>query len=214
MDDPIEPPEQSPESFLVMSILLEMGLGVVAVVFGILMGPDPRDVLPLPHQWEAILWGLGLGTLAAVPILIAVQIIERLPLEPIRRLQEATEERLLHAMSRLRVVDLLTVSICAGVGEELLFRGWLMMSLAGPVSEWQFWPLAAAVMVSSIVFGFAHPISPAYVVITGLIGVFLAMLLVWTENLLVPIAAHAVYDFVQLVIATRLSKAEAKSKKG
>lgn len=208
MDEDDQSIEQTPESFLIVSVLLELGLGVVAIILGLTLGPDPRDVLPLPGQWNQILVGLGLGILAAIPILIAVQLIELLPLQPIRDLQKATEERLLGAMAKLRTIDLLTVSICAGVGEELLFRGWLMMSLAGPIGQWEMGVLTAAVIVSSIVFGMAHPITPAYIVITGLIGLYLAMLLVWSGNLLVPIAAHAFYDFIQLILATRALKAE------
>lgn len=212
MDEDDQSIEQTPESFLIVSVLLELGLGVVAIVLGFTLGPDPRDVLPFLGQWNQILIGLGLGILAAVPILVVIQLIELLPLQPIRDLQKATEERLLGAMAKLRTVDLLTVSICAGVGEELLFRGWLMMSLSGPMAQWEPGILAAAVIVSSIVFGMAHPITPAYVVITGLIGVYMAMLLVWTGNLLVPIAAHAFYDFIQLILATRaLRKETAKS---
>lgn len=208
MDEEDDSIEQTPESFLLVSVVLELGLGVVAVVLGVLLGPDPRDVLPLPGQWGQILTGIGLGVLAAIPLLIVVQLLEHLPIKSIQDLQKATEERLLGAMSKLRTVDLLTVSICAGVGEELLFRGWLMMSLSGPMNQWTTGPLVAAVVISSLVFGIAHPITPAYIVVTGLIGVFMAMLLVWTGNLLVPITAHAFYDFIQLVLATRALRTE------
>jgi uncharacterized protein len=208
MDDDESANEQSPESFLITSVLLELGLGAVAVVLGLTLGPDPRDVLPFANQWQQILFGLGLGILAAVPMLGAVQLIELLPLAPIRDLQKVTEERLLGAMSKLRTIDLLTVSICAGVGEELLFRGWLMMSLSGPMAQWTTPLLFSAVVISSIAFGLAHPITPAYVVITGSIGLYLAMLLVWSGNLLVPIAAHAFYDFIQLVLATRAQRSK------
>jgi membrane protease YdiL (CAAX protease family) len=180
----------------------------VAIILGLLLGPDPRDVLPLPGQWWESISGIGLGMLAAIPILLAIQLIEKLPLESIRDLQKATEERLLGVMAKLRITDLLTVSICAGVGEELLFRGWLMMSLAGPMNQWETPALISAVIISSIVFGLAHPITPAYIVLTGLIGIYMAMLLVWTGNLLVPIAAHAFYDFIQLILATRMLKAQ------
>ena len=210
MDDDPEPNEPNPQNFLLVSVLLELGLGLLALVFGWIWGPDPRALVPRYDQAAAIGWGLGLGILAAVPILVVVQLIEYLPLEPIRQLQKATEEKLVALMSGLNWAELGAVSLCAGVGEELLFRGWLMMSLAGPIEGWDTPVLIAAVVLSSIAFGLAHPITPAYTVITGLIGVYLGMLLVWTENLLVPIAAHAFYDFVQLILATRIIRTKAQ----
>lgn len=198
-----QPPEQTPESFLTISIILELGLGAVAIILGAIFGPDPRNVVPQLDQWQSILIGIGLGMLAALPLVGAVQLLEHLPLEPIRELKRTTEEKLMGVMVQLRTVDLLGISICAGVGEEMLFRGWLMMSLSGPMADWTTPMLAMAVILSSIAFGLAHPISPMYVVVTGLIGVYMALLLIWSGNLLVPIAAHAFYDFIQLVLMTR-----------
>lgn len=203
MDDDREPVEQDPQSFLLLSVVLELGLGVVALVLGGIFGPDPRSVIPLMTETWQLTGGLGWGLLAALPLLVAVQLLERLPIEPLRRLQKETEERLVALMAAFNLPELGVISLCAGVGEEMLFRGWLMMSIAGPVQEWQTPSLVLAVVISSIAFGLAHPITPGYIVVTGVIGVYLAMLLVWTGNLLVPITAHAFYDFVQLVLITR-----------
>lgn len=203
MDD-FDPAEsQTPESFLIFSLILEMGLGGVALLLGLFLGPDPRTMVPMPEDWLAIAKGLGIGTLAALPLLGVVQLLEHLPLKPIKELRKLTEEKLLKLMKEMRAVDLAGISICAGVGEELLFRGWLFMALAGPASEWTPALLILPVIGSSIAFGFAHPVSPAYIVVTGLIGVYMAILLIVTGNLLVPIAAHAFYDFLQLILATR-----------
>lgn len=203
MDDDNEPVEQDPQSFLLLAVVLELGLGVVALVLGGLFGPDPRDVVPLVGEIWQLVSGLGWGILASLPLLVGVQLLERLPIEPIRRLQKETEERLVALMAQFSVPELGLISLCAGVGEEMLFRGWLMMSIAGPIQQWQTSTLVLAIVVSSIAFGLAHPITPGYVMVTGVIGVYMAMLLVWTGNLLVPIMAHAFYDFVQLVVITR-----------
>lgn len=203
MDNDSEPVEQDPRSFLLLSVALELGLGVVALVLGGIFGPDPRDVVPQLGEIGQLARGLGWGLLAALPMLVAIQLLERLPIEPVRKLQKETEERLVALMAAYTLPELGVISLCAGVGEEMLFRGWLMMSLAGPAPEWQTPTLVLAVVISSIAFGLAHPITPAYVVVTGVIGVYLALLLVWTGNLLVPVTAHAFYDFVQLVFITR-----------
>lgn len=207
MPDETEPVEQDPQPFLLTAVVLELALGLVAIGLGWIWGADPRDLVPeIGEPWR-LAGGIGWGLLAALPLLIVIQLLERLPLEPIRNLQRETEERLLAMISGFSLLELGLISLCAGVGEELLFRGWLMMSLAGPIEQWQTGTLAAAVVLSSIAFGFAHPITRSYVVITAVIGVYLGVLLVWTGNLLVPITAHAFYDFVQLALASRLGRA-------
>ena len=40
-------------------------------------------------------------------------------------------------------------------------------------------------------------------VLAGLMGFYFGCLLIWTENLLVPIVAHAVYDALQFLITKR-----------
>jgi predicted enzyme related to lactoylglutathione lyase len=86
----------------------------------------------------------------------------------------------------------------AGLGEEALFRGVLQPWLGGVVSPW------TAVVLTGILFGALHPVSPAYVLLAGLAGAYFGALLVLTGNLLAPIVAHAGYDFVALLVLARL----------
>lgn len=186
-----------------ISVVLELGLGVLAVVLGAFFGTDPREWVPALTDVTALGGGALYGLLGAVPLVIAVRLLEKLPFRMIRELQQATEERLLKLMIHFRTRDLATISLCAGVGEEMLFRGWLLMSLVGPLDVVDLGTLTWAIAVSSLLFGFAHPISPLYIGVTGLMGAYFAGLLLWSENLLVPIVAHAAYDFVELVWALR-----------
>ena len=52
--------------------------------------------------------------------------------------------------------------------------------------------------MASLLFGIAHAITPAYLVLAALIGEYLGGLWLWTGNLLAPIIAHAGYDFIAL----------------
>jgi hypothetical protein len=138
-------------------------------------------------------------------MLISIELIRRIPWGPIQELEKLSDDQMIGALVRLRVPELLVISLCAGVGEELLFRGWLMGWLRDGLSDFRFpfdttW---AAVMISSIVFGFFHPITKIYIVLAGLMGFYFGCLLIWTENLLVPIVAHAVYDALQFLITKR-----------
>jgi membrane protease YdiL (CAAX protease family) len=94
-------------------------------------------------------------------------------------------------------VDLALLSLVAGIGEELLCRGVLQPVLGrwlGPA-----FGLAAA----SLLFGLLHPVSWLYIVLAGLLGAYLGFLYLATGNLLGPIVAHALYDFVVLVYIVR-----------
>lgn len=80
------------------------------------------------------------------------------------------------------------LSICAGVGEEALFRGGLQTLFAdwaGP---------HAAILVSSTLFALIHLARP---VITGIIfgiGVFFGYVYWLTDSLLLVMIAHTIYD--------------------
>jgi membrane protease YdiL (CAAX protease family) len=109
----------------------------------------------------------------------------------------------------LRPSELILISICAGVGEELLFRGWLMywiMQGADVLIPSEV-VVVVALLVSSIVFGLFHPITPLYIVLATIMGLYFGVLVLLTGNLLVPIAAHATYDAVQLIMTARSERA-------
>jgi membrane protease YdiL (CAAX protease family) len=55
-------------------------------------------------------------------------------------------------------------------------------------------------VVAAGVFGVCHWLNRTYAVLATLMGVYFGLLLVWTGNLWTPILAHAVYDFVALVV--------------
>jgi hypothetical protein len=63
--------------------------------------------------------------------------------------------------------------------------------------------LVLALVVSSIVFGLFHPITKLYVLLATIIGLYFGALVIFTENLLIPIVAHATYDAVQLIMTAR-----------
>lgn len=197
--------EQTPDSVFLTAISIEMGLGLLALLLGWMTGVDPRQWIPRLEagQWAAIGQGLAIGAAAAIPILIAIELIERIDWEPIRQLKELEHLPIVSALLRLSWLELIAISIAAGVGEELLLRGWLMAWISGPLDEASPSIVLGALATSSIVFGLMHLITPTYAVIATFIGFYLGALALWTGNLLVPIAAHAVYDAVHLLLAKR-----------
>jgi uncharacterized protein len=97
------------------------------------------------------------------------------------------------------------ISIAAGFGEELLFRGVLQGSLQTVTT------VPVAVAVSAAVFGALHAVTPMYAVIAGMIGVYFSMLWNSTTNLAVPIIAHALYDACAILFMCRKLSIEAKT---
>ncbi|MGV3483622.1 MAG: CPBP family intramembrane glutamic endopeptidase [Planctomycetaceae bacterium] len=197
--------EQTSDSVFVTAVAIEMGLGVVALVLGWLTGVDPRQWIPRmePDQWQGISTGLAIGAAAAVPMLIAIELVERIDVEPIRRLKELETLPIVASLLRLSNFELIAISVAAGVGEELLLRGWLMAWISGPLEVADPVTILGALLVSSVAFGLLHLITPTYAVIATFIGIYLGGLVLWTGNLLVPITAHAVYDAIHLLLFKR-----------
>jgi len=208
--------EENPDSVFMTAIAVELSLGVVAVLLGWFMNVDVRQWVPRlePGNWGLILNGIGWGVAAAMPMLLAIAVIERIDWAPIRRLKELDEMPVVSALLALSTAELIAISIAAGVGEELLVRGWLMGWIIGPIAAATPLMIASGLLVSSVAFGAMHPITPAYAVLAGLTGLYLGGLVIWTENLIVAIVAHAFYDAVHLLLSKReysAKKLKAKS---
>ncbi|WP_338517405.1 CPBP family intramembrane glutamic endopeptidase [Alteromonas gracilis] len=81
------------------------------------------------------------------------------------------------------------VSLVAGVCEELLFRGYLIHTIDSH------WGMAIAIILSSALFGLCHVYQGWINVLrTGLVGLFLAIVYVWSGSLIVVIVLHIAQD--------------------
>ncbi|TWU38455.1 CPBP family intramembrane glutamic endopeptidase [Novipirellula artificiosorum] len=197
--------EQTADDLFLTAVLFESALGLLALFLGWILGPDARAMIP-EAEWggiRAILSGLAYGCAAAIPLVILIELLRKVPWEPVRQLERLGDDGMIKTLLSLGSGELLVISLCAGVGEELLFRGWLLPWLAGggvlnvepSQVEWGF-----ALVASSLAFGLVHPITRLYVVLAALMGLYFGVLLLWTENLLIPIMAHATYDAFQLLM--------------
>ena len=117
------------------------------------------------------------------------------PLVRIRRLFDTQLRPLFESWS---LIQLAFISALAGIGEELLFRGVIQGALDSIVGP------AVALITASFLFGCAHLITVTYAIAATVIGVYLGLIWVLSGNLLVPIVAHAVYDFAALVYLLRI----------
>ena len=97
--------------------------------------------------------------------------------------------------------DLALLALLAGSAEELLFRGVIQAGLAPWV------PDMIAVIVAGGLFGLVHFITLSYAILAGVAGAYLGTVYLLEGNLLVPIVAHALYDFVALTWLVRRYRA-------
>ncbi len=168
-------------------VLFEAGLAPVAIVVGWMVGVPPLAAF----AWEGR--AVGLGLLATLPMLLVLAAALRWPIGPLGRIKAFLERELAPALSGCGWPDLALISLAAGIGEEMLFRG----VIQGALTRWV--GPAPAVVVAGLLFGLFHPVSTAYVVVAGLLGTYLGLVWLATGNLLAVIVAHAVYDFLALV---------------
>jgi membrane protease YdiL (CAAX protease family) len=184
------------------AIAFETGLIVLAAVLGWLLDRWPLPGVSLTaDSWREQGSALAWGTLAAVPLILALLLFDRFPCGLWGDLQQTVERRLLPWIRHWSVLDMALISLAAGFGEEMLFRGLLQVSLAEMLPG--IGGVALALVVASVVFGICHWITTSYALLASVMGLYLGVVLLFTENLLAPIATHAVYDFAALIYLTR-----------
>jgi predicted enzyme related to lactoylglutathione lyase/membrane protease YdiL (CAAX protease family) len=164
----------------------------VAFAIGRLAGVPPFGQI----RFDAV--SVGYGIAATLPLLGLLGWCLRTEWGPMRRLVGLVEEHLTPYLAGASAGGIVLLSLMAGVGEEVLFRGAIQVALAERLPAW------LAVGIAALLFGVAHWLTMSYAVFATLIGVYLGTLFLVTGNLLVPAGTHALYDVVALSILLRL----------
>lgn len=175
-----------------LTFALEGGLLLLALILGWIFNVSPFAKLTVePWAW---LWGLVL----TLPPLIAVALASHYGRGAVRRLFRLVEDKLIPLLRGASLLELAVISTLAGLGEEVLFRGFVQPALASTV------PPLVALLIASVLFGLAHFVTRTYAAFATLFGIYLGGLMLFLDNLLVPIVVHALYDFI--VLAYMLSR--------
>lgn len=182
----MEPQPRLRRSLVLLGVLVEGGLAVLACLLGWALGQ------PVWERWHWSGRDAALGAVASLPMLLAFALCLWWPVGPLRRIRQFCEEVVQPLFAPCSLVDLAVISLLAGVGEEMLFRGVLQEALSARLNPWL--GLAAA----SAVFGFLHPITPSYIILAAAMGAYLGGLWLATGNLLTVSVTHALYDFLVL----------------
>src|SRR5260370_39007787 len=167
------------------------GLALVALALGWLLGQPP---LPKIHWSDRdAAWGVA----ASLPMLVVFVVCVRWPMGPMIRIKQFSEEFIREWFAACSLLELAVISLMAGLGEEMLFRGVLQGALAAWINP------MAGVVIASLMFGFMHPITPFYIILAALMGAFLGWIFIATGNLLPVIITHGLYDCLALAYLTR-----------
>lgn len=165
------------------SIAMILLIGALAVWAGLRSGMTPATLgLRAIDPVHALAW-----TGAVVAVALGFVVASRL----LGQRESPLLQRLLPRSGPQRAVFVL-LSLSAGVGEELAFRGFLI-----PALERASGSSSLAVIVSSLAFGMLHSYQrSAGVLRAAAIGVMLAAPLLATGSIYPSIAAHALFDLV------------------
>jgi CAAX protease family protein len=154
-------------------------------------------------QFRLDVKAVGYGIAATLPLLGLLGWCLRTRWGPMRRLVGLIEEYLTPHVAGASAGGIVLLSLMAGFGEEVLFRGVIQAGLADRLPAW------LAVGIAALLFGVAHWLTMSYAVFATLIGVYLGILFLVTENLLAPIVTHALYDVVALSVLVRMKPSAA-----
>lgn len=180
-----------PERIVLLALAVEGGLGVLACGLGWAFE------LPLwawlRPSFKALAWGLA----ASLPLFALMWVMLHVSWGPLLRFRQLVDTLIVPLFSDSSVADLAGISVLAGFGEELLFRGVLVGWIDALYGPW--W----AVAVASAIFGLAHSISTVYFLLATFMGAYLGWLWIASGSLLAPIVTHSTYDFIALVYLVR-----------
>lgn len=171
----------------------ESSLIAVACLIGWFVEINP--FANLVWDFNALLWGI----VATIPLFLMFLLFYRYPLGSLEPIKNSLFEILGPLFSGCGWFELLVLAMVAGISEEILFRGVLQPLLEGVAG------LFGGLVLSNVIFGMVHWITPMYAVIAGLIGIYLGLMMdiAQPRNLLIPIFIHALYDFLAFMIVAR-----------
>jgi hypothetical protein len=149
---------------------------------------------------SALLWGLA----GAIPLYGLFVLSERLPATGFQQIKRFLIDYLGPFLDTCRWTGLFYLALLAGITEEILFRGLLQALFE------LHWGWLVGIIASNILFALAHSITPLYVLLAGLTGIYLGFSLDFggERNLLTPITIHAFYDFLAFLAVARAYRQE------
>lgn len=187
--------------FMSLAVLFEGSLVIVALALGWIFGIDVLS--GLRFSLAAAVTGL----VGAIPPFVLLLATERMRIPALERIKRLVLESLGPSLTACRWFDIVLLAAVAGLGEEVLFRG-AVQPLFERWTASTGGSRAAGLILSNVIFGLLHFITPTYALLAGMMGVYFGLLLDATgpRNLLGPILAHGLYDYLAFLVLIRASR--------
>jgi len=179
-----------------MAVVVEGALALVAVALAWLFGVPLREQIPV--FGAPLGWAVARGLLATAPMLAVFWWLVHSERPVFRELRRQVEWLIGEMFPSANMAQLALVAALAGVGEELLFRGTLQT-----IFGWWTTPVVGLV-IASVLFGAMHALSKVYFILATVIGFCFGWMTWYYHDLVGPMVAHGVYDFVALMYLSRV----------
>jgi membrane protease YdiL (CAAX protease family) len=183
----MEPCKRPSHRIVAIAVAFEAALGLAAVAL------SSYFHLPLAQRLRVTQATAVRSCFALLPMLLLLWIAMHTHWRPIATLRRQVQRMVREMFAGVGWAGLAMVSLAAGVGEELLFRGALQ-----PLAERWLGPLNALIIVS-VVFGALHAASWLYFLLAAAVGVYFGWLAQSFDDLTAPILVHSLYDFAALM---------------
>jgi membrane protease YdiL (CAAX protease family) len=211
-ENPIRKPikQASSPSRIWLYVLLEGGLAVLGAGLAWAAGFKAFS-RPSGEVNGSMLWPVIWGVAAGIGCFAVMSALDLLSWSPFARLRELVERALTSMLHQATTLQLAALAAAAGIGEEVLFRGFLQQGLADALGRMQVNPVIgqwAAIGIAALIFGLCHALSKTYLIAATLIGALLGYLYLSADHILAPIVAHGLYDFIAILYFVRSKRAQ------
>jgi hypothetical protein len=190
----MEPDPEHTNGFA-MAVMVEGGLALAAALFAWFFSVSLRNQFPPTGELLAV--ALARGLAATLPMLLVFWLLVNSRRPVLRQLRDQVDWLIHEMFPTGSIPQFAMVALLAGVGEELLFRGALQTKLG------QWTTPIVGLLLTSVLFGLAHALSKLYFAFAVAVGAFLGWLAFQFNDLIAPMVAHGLYDFLALVYLSR-----------
>ena len=150
--------------------------------------------------------GLCWGLISSIPLFFLFFIGMELSWKSMKEIRQFMMTQFYPLIKDCSLFELALVSLLAGCGEELFFRGFLQELISNA------WGMPAGLIVSSMVFSMMHPVSLMYSIVVFFISLYLGIIFIVSNTLFSVIVCHSVYDFVAMLSFSYFWKANKKGR--
>ncbi len=176
---------------VVVFVIVELIIGLVGLLAGQLAGTDWAFLFRIDST--AVLLGVVTGgAIFGFNVIILLSYEERNPFY--RWIYRPFARSILEPFKLLTFEDVLFLSVLSGIGEELFFRGWILVSFE---NSW------VGLVVSSLIFGIVHiwgKEAIGYGIYATFMGFILGAVFIYSGYIIwVPILAHGLNNFFSML---------------